>query len=61
MTGFRFRFRKCDGWSSRSWLCHVISLPMSCTGLPGVAATSGAHNVVIIAAMRTFMTPDSRL
>jgi hypothetical protein len=61
MTGFRFPFRKCDDWSSRYWLCHNVSSRTSCTGLPGVAATSGAHNVVIIAVVRTFTTHNSRL
>jgi hypothetical protein len=34
---------------------------MSCTGLPGVAATNGAHNVVIIDAACSFTTLNSRL
>jgi hypothetical protein len=61
MTGFRSPFKKCDDWSLRYWLCHVISSPTCCTGLPGVADTNGAPNVVIIAAVRTFMTHNSRL
>jgi hypothetical protein len=61
MIGFRYHFRKCDDWSSRYWLCHDASSRMSCTGLPGVAATNGAHNVVIIDAVRTFTTHNSRL
>lgn len=57
----RFPFRKCVVWSSPYWLCHGISSPTSCTGLPGVADTSGVPSVVIIAAALTFMTLDSRL
>jgi hypothetical protein len=61
MTGSRFPFRKYDVWSSGCWLCHVSSSPTSCTGLPGVADTSGVLNGVIIAAVRTFTTHNSRL
>lgn len=61
MTGSPFRFRKCDDWLSRCWFYHEVSSRTSCIGLPGVAATSGAHNVAIIAAVCTFMTHNSRL
>jgi len=62
MTGYRFRFRKADGWlAPYSLLWHASFSHTSCTGLPGAADTSGGHNVVIIAAVQTFMTHNARL